>query len=721
MKLKKRLLSIVTIAVFLASLIFMTPVTAVSHPSMAGANSSLDDIEGIDGTPMIANMVVEGAQPDTGNPWTVITLDFLYDTLYYQEFECVLEGVYGNIWIGLNDTDWNGYQDYYDDKGTPEFDDDEFHFMYPWTHTGIPEYGIPPGYHDVIYGRNLTYILNEFDTNIHDTTVEYFGEYADRPGPLNDYKIQILIFNIRDWLFWTPVEAPYFVMGYYWYYASSLNNANIIHIDTWQWYRRLGPDVARPYQYEGTVAHEFQHLIHRDNDFDEMSWVNEGCSDLAQYVCGYGFPSGHISEYLIYYWDTSLVIWEDTLADYGASFLWTFYMYEHYGGKELIWDVVHEQANGIEGYNKVLKRHHVKKTFDEIFQDWAIANYLDDTTFANGIYGYYDLDIPSVDTEWYSIPYIIWLWNYLYPWFDIYVDAYPNVGYNYPYGSSLPYVVNYVEFYDYAPKLELYFDGDDFSGVPAHSGMYHWYSDGVPYSWFRLGQSFDIPETGATLKFWSYYSIEENWDYGYVEVHDLDTGEWYTLPGLTTVSTLPHPQDNPNCPDEFEPTAYLAAGRWNAFTGSSYGWYQEEMDLAPFAGHTVELYFTYWTDPYTLDIGWYVDDIEIPEIGFFDDVESGTDGWTYTGWDIAESVILLNDFEVNFIRELVHTKDGTSVTTNIIPMELDDDTEDGWKVIPAINEKKVHSIDPTVMVVANQPGYEHTFETFYWFYANIKP
>jgi len=711
------------IAMFLASLISMIPYAGSSSPS-APTSSSIDDIEGISGTPLIAAKIVEGAQPDTGNPWDVIVTDFLTDEDYIQTFVCVLPGVHGNIWIGLNDTDWTGYQDYYDDKGTPEFDDDEWHFMYPWTWKGIPEFGIPAGYHDVIYGKNLTYVLNEFDTNIHDTDVEYFGQYEDRPGPENDYKIQILIFNIRDWLFWIPVEAPYFIAGYYWYYASNINNANIIHIDTWQWPYRLGyqpPPSTHSYEYEGTFAHEFQHLIHRDVDNDELTWVNEGCSTLAEYVCGYGFSPGHISEYLYRWWDTSLVIWQDQLRDYGAVFLWTFYMYEHYGGKELIWDVVHEQANGIEGYSNVLKAHGIKKTFDEIFQDWAIANYLDDTSFAKGIYGYYALDIPSADTDWDFISLYIFLWDYYNPWFDIYVDVYPNVGWTYPFGSSLPYVVNYVEFYNGEPELQVYFDGDDYAGVPAHSGMYDWYSDGVSYSWFRLGQTFDLTGVAeATLKFWTYYEIEEDWDYGYVEVHDLDTDEWYTLSGLMTVPTLPNPQDNPNCPNTVEPTAYLAAARWNAFTGFSGGWYQEEMDLTPFAGHAIDLYFTYWTDPYTLELGWYIDDIEIPEIGFFDDVESGADGWAYNGWYISTG-LLPNDFEMNFIQTMNFNIKGETITTHHIScMQLDDETEEGWQLLRAINTQTVQT-GPTVMVVANQPGYEHTFGASYDFIADMPP
>ncbi len=202
------------------------------------------------------------------------------------------------------------------------------------------------------------------------------------------------------------------------------------------------------------------------------------------------------------------------------------------------------------------------------------------------------------------------------------------------------------------------------AGVPpAHSGMYEWYSDGKSYSWFRLNQTFDIPETGATCKFWSYYEIEEDWDYGYVEVHDLDTDEWFTLPGLMTISTLPERQNNPNCPAGFEPTAYYDAGRWNAFTGFSGDLYKEEMDLAPFANHTIELYFTYWTDPYVLELGWYIDDIEIPEIGFFDDVESGPNNWTYNGWYITTPPSSINGTLLSFSIEHYHNYSSGSLNS----------------------------------------------------------
>ena len=724
-------------AVFITVLLFSVLGTVYVPTGNASAQAPRvggNDPEPMDGTPNLEGVVCSWAQPDTGNTWTVIAYDDYYGGFYPQDFECVLEGVQCNIWIGLNYTDWDGYMDEYVPGAT--FDEDTWYFAYPWTYEGYytgPR-NFTVGYRDYITGAQLRAVMDEFDNWIHDKDTTFFGDYDhSRTGPLGDGKIQILVFNIRDEFFYSPWTAPGFIMGYFWSYVSDLNDANIIHIDTWQWYRRQGgnpnggagyPYVVppysgsglRPWQYEGTVAHEFQHLIHHDNDPNELSWVNEGCSTLAEFICGYGATT-NLQYYMIYFWDTSLVIWEGNLENYGAVFLWTLYMYEHYGGQPLIWDIVHEQANGIQGWNNVLKAHHIKKNFDQIFEDWAIANYLDDTSFANGIYGYYGLDLPCAASNWWDIPYSIWYWNYRYPWFDIYVDTYPNEGYNYPYGYQLPYVVNYVEFYDGAPAIKIHFNGDDYCGVPAHSGTYEWYSDGTAWSWFRLGQTFSIPETGATLKFWTYYEIEEDWDYGYVEVHDLSTDEWYTLPGLTTVSTLTV-QDNPNCLDEFEPLAYYDVERWNAFTGYSPGYYQEEMDLTPFAGHNIELYFTYWTDGYTNWLGWYIDDIEIPEIGFSDNVERGANGWTVnTGWYITTGVIP-NKFQVNFVTTVDINICHTTMTLTYISQMYLNKAQDGCMLLPAFNTRFV-TFGPSVMVAANQPGYEHNFGTYYEFTAEI--
>jgi len=81
-------------------------------------------------------------------------------------------------------------------------------------------------------------------------------------------------------------------------------------IDAFDWIHRTGanpPDdpvpgdfcksaPARPFLYEGTFAHEYQHLLHSYTDPDEVNWINEGLSDRAQTLTGYVDPSKEITE-----------------------------------------------------------------------------------------------------------------------------------------------------------------------------------------------------------------------------------------------------------------------------------------------------------------------------------------------------------------------------------------------------------------------------------------
>ncbi|MBD3195838.1 MAG: hypothetical protein GF317_12325 [Candidatus Lokiarchaeota archaeon] len=728
------------------SIFALISIITISIPILTNAEKSDPrfekswDVEGISGTSIANKISLDGVEPDFGNTWWLPVIDdsglspYGY---YWQPFENIFNGTYGNIWIGLSEYDW------YDDGGTPDdVLDDVWYFSYPWTDEGIviPDQGYPddyymkPGYVDTVTALDLLEVLEEFDNNIHNTDVEHFGMYQDRPGPFGDYKTQILVFNIRDQFFYDPVNAPGFIEGYFWGSIADQLGANAFHMDTFQWWRRQGGDPPipteysyldpHPWEYEGTFAHEFQHLIHHDVDGDELSWVNEGCSTLAEWICGYGFSPGHISEYLLWFWDTSLVVWDQYLSNYGAVFLWTFYMYEHYGGASLIWDLTHEQTNGIEGWNNVLDSHGICKDFDAIFQDWAIANYLDEPSIYGGKYGYFELDLPSADSGWWDIPSVMEMWETGNPdFFDWLVDQYPNHGTDYPYGASLPYVVNYVEFTkEGASLLKFNFDGDDFSGVLPYSGMNEWHSGDGNFAWYQLGQTFNIPAEGATLQFMTYYEIELDWDYGYVEVYDHTSGEWITLSGLGTVSTLPfnYETDNPNCPDQLEPSSYLDAGNWNAFTGSSYGWYLEEMDLSPFAGHEIDLFFTYWTDPYINELGWYLDDISIPEIEFFDDVESGAGDWVQNmGWYLTDGAIE-NDFEVSFLNTMTFQckKDSDPfIFYSVDHMHLSDESETGLEYLFVGDFWKIES--SALMVAANQPGFEHTFMTSYTFEAQV--
>ena len=140
-----------------------------------------------------------------------------------------------------------------------------------------------------------------------------------------------------------------------------------------------------------------------------------------------------------------------------------------------------------------------------------------------------------------------------------------------------------------------------------HSGSYYVYSQLADSAHKRLGGTFDIPAGSPTLKFWTSYDIESDWDFAFVEISVAGSGVWTTLPDMNGMTA---PNTGQSClsgwVDQIHPFLgnYMDAacnptgltGDWNAFTGNSGGWQQVEMDLSAYAGQTVELYISYATD-----------------------------------------------------------------------------------------------------------------------------
>ena len=611
------------------------------------------------GTARATNPSPIGLPADIGDEFTFTVSDNGLGIDYDEDFVVLMEGTHGIVLIE------KAACDNYDPIT------DEYVFPNPnscWRTE------------DRISTAQLAYLLDEFDNTIYPTVTTIYGE----PLPRGDegQKVWILIFNIRDASYYDCSLTSY-VAGYFSASASAANNKNIMHIDSYDWLNRTGPDAERPYLYEGVFAHEFEHLVHFDIDPDEPSWVDEGLADLAGFFCGYGHSESHVAYYMVYHPFTSLTFWGNGLEDYGASYLFQLYLYEHYGGAAFTSALVQEQANGIEGIENTLATFGYKDSFDEIFNNWVVANYVDETRKAGGKYGYETLEIGSVDTWGYTIEYA--LSNFWWGPPDMVPFEVPSVWL----GDPQPYTAQYYRFNcDDAATVSI--DGDDYSGTPAYSGTYEWYSDAEAWAWRSFYQSFDIPAGGATLDFMAYFDIEADWDYGYVEVYDQDTGEWYTLDATGTVDYVAHGQDNPNTPDGREPTVYEAAGRWHAFTGYSGGWIPVNMDLTPFAGHTVDLYFTTWQDgAFTLQM-MYIDDISIPEIGFIDDVEAGEGDWMSTGWYVTDGI-----FDNNYGVVVADTRmipsarypepssnNGMTILKVRTLKQFDASTQSGWLKVP---------------------------------------
>jgi len=540
---KRKALHILGLVLILSTLLVSiptaAPVAASTPPASFPRNSMAPDgPDPMDGTyllgdketairkraaevgPALATAASPVGNPATvGDEFTVTVADFGLGIDYDEDFVVLMDGTHGIILV-----EKDAYDNY--DPLT-----DEYVFANPngcWR----PE--------DRISTSQLAYLLDQFDNVIYPTNVEVFGE----PLPRGDegQKTWILIHNIRDESYYNCSQTSY-IAGYFSASEDAANNKNMMHIDSFDWTNRTGPDVARPYLYEGVFAHEFEHLIHFDQDPDEPSWVDEGLADLAGFLCGYGHPPSHIAYYMVYHPMVSLTFWGGGLEDYGASYLFQLYLFEQYGGAEFTSALVQEQANGIEGIENTLASFKHRDSFDTIFDNWTVANYIDDTRKGGGKYGYESLEIGTIDTWGYSIEYA--LSNMLWGPPDEVPFAVPSYWY---YGiEPQPYTAHYFRM-NSDQSAVAHIDGDDFAGTTAYSGTYEWYSDAEAWAWRSFYQTFDIPAAGATLNFNTFFEIEGDWDYGYVEVYDQATGEWYTLDAPGTVNYVAFIQDNPNTP-----------------------------------------------------------------------------------------------------------------------------------------------------------------------------
>jgi hypothetical protein len=158
------------------------------------------------------------------------------------------------------------------------------------------------------------------------------------------------------------------------------------------------------------MAHEFFHLIGWNGDPVEMNWVKEGLAMYAESVAGFGLRlTGSFERYP----SVSLTDWiEDVRAGYGASGLFFEYLSQNYGGPDTIRDIVSNPLDGIEGISSTLAARGYSEDFQSVFDNWTIANYLNNESVAGGTYWYENVPyfrletptIPAIEDYPYSSP-----------------------------------------------------------------------------------------------------------------------------------------------------------------------------------------------------------------------------------------------------------------------------------------------------------------------------
>ena len=266
--------------------------------------------------------------------------------------------------------------------------------------------------------------IYEWVTNIfgapwgaHDNPVLIPPEAAD--------EIHILLFDIEG--DGVPPPGQSRIIGFFWSKDNLRRNPNhpilatsnerlIFYLDapiltitrgpTWS-IRERGPDIV-----VGTLAHEFQHMIHYYQkrivgDASSEAWLNEMASEVAEdlvadkiqgsgpraldyYDPTAGEPGnrgGRLPGYNLYN-DLQVTRWDGLLANYSINYALGAYLARNYGGAALFGGIVQSGHSGTDAIAEALKALGHDVSFGETLVNWGVASLLSDDTAAPAPYRY---------------------------------------------------------------------------------------------------------------------------------------------------------------------------------------------------------------------------------------------------------------------------------------------------------------------------------------------
>ena len=429
--------------------------------------------------------------------------------------------------------------------------------------------------------KDLLKAADVYEVEIRSDMVAALGDIS-RPGVDGDPRLTVLH---------TPLQVADGYFGSSDQYPQSIhphsNQREMIYMDS----GRLTPGSSN---YLSVLAHELQHAIHWNQDDGEDAWINEGMSELAKEQLGY---DSYFVEFFLRRPDIQLNFWPDEIQSsaehYGAASLFLAYLAQHYGGYKAVGELVRDPADGVKGIDNYLSAHGV--TFEEVFKDWTVANYLDADA---GPYGYSDRSVGIRSPR------------RIFAELDE-SDSLPQFAARY-YDLQLPDGDYAVEFTGESTVAIV--------GTQCHSGDRCWWSGNGDSINSMLTREFDLTGlTQATLEFWTWYEIEGGWDYAYASV-STDGGErWSILKGSLTTTEDP-----------------MGNNFGTGFTSSSGQWVHESMDMTKFSDHRVHVRFDYVTDDAVNLGGFVIDDIGVPELSLLDDAET-PGNWKADGFQLIDN------------------------------------------------------------------------------------
>ncbi|MGB9739566.1 hypothetical protein [Chloroflexus sp.] len=473
-----------------------------------------------------------------------------------------------------------------------------------------------------------------FEQEIYARTREIFGSEV-QPGVDGDNRITIL----------NAVERSRQILGYYSSSDSLPKQVNRYSNEREMFFMNIELMPFDSDTYLDVLAHEFQHMIHQNEQPGSALWLNEGMSQLAEDLNGFQ-SEGFIPLYLSNT-DIQLTGWGfapgQSGVHYGAAHLFMRYIYAQYTGQDQLRPLIRANAgNNLEAFVELATRVRPDIThFRQIMTDWAVANLLNDPRVGDGRYTY------DTGTE---------LRNLLprtvrpTPINRRYQDDIVQFGVDY---LALP-----------SNTRSVTFRGDTTVRIAGQMprGRYAWWSNRSDDSIATLTRKIDLRGvSSAILTFDTWFEIEDDYDYAFVTVSTDGGRTWETLPGKWTTDYDPQGVNYGH-----GLTGVSGRPEANVEDGLRGRWVSEQMDLTPFAGQEVLLRFWSINDQGVHAPGILIDNITIPEIGFRDTVEEGDNGWEAAGF-----VRVDGDLPQQWELRLVRTATDGQITVEPLTVNAD--------------------------------------------------
>ena len=456
--------------------------------------------------------------------------------------------------------------------------------------------------------NKLRRAVQVFDRQIYPRTREFFGSEAS-PGVDCDPRIHVLhavgLGQSVGGYFSSPDSYPRAV-------RSDSNEGQIFVMHAARGYNGSDPGSDT---YLSTLAHEFQHMISFNQTHAPDLWLEEGAAQFAERLNGYGDSVTTVYDFAAAP-ETQLNTWQESSASgngahYGSSYLFWSYLYDRFG-EAITRQFARSPERSIRALMAILADNGAVNpdtgrplTFEELFSDFVIANYMSREAIEPGgnRYSYATIRVPPMATR-------ASLSSRDYPFFVREGLAQFGTHY-YELKGNRPVTIDFTG----STVVQLLPTGDA-------DGAF-WWSNRADVSNSRLTRQVDLTGvSNATLTYRAWYRLERNYDYAYVTISEDGGFTWKVL--APTSCTTENPQN-----------ANLGCGYTGPSGGGGKGdlprWLNERVSLDEFAGRKILLRFEMVTDAAINREGLAIDNIAIPEIGFRDDAGADT-GWQAEGW-----------------------------------------------------------------------------------------